>query len=364
MPRGRNVFQGGFLGLDNIGVFDRSAPLPTGGHINQSDGTAWMAMYSLNLMRIALELARENPVYQDIATKFFEHFLHIAAAMNNIGDGDYVLWNEEDQFFYDVLQLPNGRKMSLKVRSMVGLIPLFALEVLPQALLDEVPEFTRRMKWFLDYRPELHALVSHWEEKGVHGCHLVSLLRGHRMKALLRRMLDETEFLSDYGVRALSRVHADQPYEFGCTGERLEVGYWPAESLSNLFGGNSNWRGPIWFPVNYLLISSLRRFHDYYGDEFQVECPVGSGQNLSIRQVADELSRRLSRLFTRNNEGRRAVFGESEKHQHDPHFRDHLLFYEYFHGDSGRGVGASHQTGWSGLVANLIHELHAVPNKP
>ncbi|MEF8730710.1 MAG: glucosidase [Candidatus Accumulibacter meliphilus] len=361
---GRNVFQGGFLGLDNIGVFDRSAPLPTGGHINQSDGTAWMAMYSLNLMRIALELARENPVYQDIATKFFEHFLHIAAAMNNIGDGDYVLWNEEDQFFYDVLQLPNGRKMSLKVRSMVGLIPLFALEVLPQALLDEVPEFTRRMKWFLDYRPELHALVSHWEEKGVHGCHLVSLLRGHRMKALLRRMLDETEFLSDYGVRALSRVHADQPYEFGCTGERLEVGYWPAESLSNLFGGNSNWRGPIWFPVNYLLISSLRRFHDYYGDEFQVECPVGSGQNLSIRQVADELSRRLSRLFTRNNEGRRAVFGESEKHQHDPHFRDHLLFYEYFHGDSGRGVGASHQTGWSGLVANLIHELHAVPNKP
>lgn len=361
---GRNVFQGGFLGLDNIGVFDRSAPLPTGGHINQSDGTAWMAMYSLNLMRIALELGRENPVYQDIATKFFEHFLHIAAAMNNLGNQGIMLWHDEDQFFYDVLNLPDGNKLSLKIRSMVGLIPLYAVETLPQDLLDEVPEFARRMKWFLDYKPELHALVSHWEEEGAHGCRLVSLLRGHRMKALLRRMLDETEFLSDYGVRALSRVHADDPYRFDCTGETLEVGYWPAESLSGLFGGNSNWRGPIWFPVNYLLISSLRRYHQYYGDTFTVECPVGSGNHLSILQVAEELSRRLTRLFQRDGEGRRAVFGHSDKHQNDPHFRDHLQFYEYFHGDSGRGVGASHQTGWSGLVANLIHELHVTPDRP
>jgi hypothetical protein len=258
-----------------------------------------------------------------------------------------------------VLNLPDGQKLSMKVRSMVGLIPLYAVEVLSQELLDQVPEFHRRMHWFLDYKPELHALVSHWEEEGAHGNHLVSLLRGHRMKALLRRMLDETEFLSDYGVRALSRVHADQPYVFDCTGERLEVSYWPAESLSGLFGGNSNWRGPIWFPVNYLLISSLCRFHDYYGDDFRVECPVGSGKHLNLLQVAEELSRRLTRLFLRDGEGRRAVFGDAEKLQHDPHFRDHLQFYEYFHGDNGRGVGASHQTGWTGLVANLIHELHA-----
>jgi hypothetical protein len=361
---GRNIFQGGFLGLDNIGVFDRSSPLPTGGHINQADGTAWMAMYSLNLMRIALELARQNPVYQDIATKFFEHFLHIAAAMNNIGDKGIMLWNEEDQFFYDVLNLPDGQKRPMQVRSMVGLIPLYAVEVLPDELLDEVPEFTRRMQWFLDYKPELHALVSHWEERGAEGRHLVSLLRGHRLKALLRRMLDETEFLSDYGVRALSRVHADAPYVFHCAGAPLEVGYWPAESLSGLFGGNSNWRGPIWFPVNYLLISSLRRFHDYYGENFRVECPVGSGNQLSLLEVAEELSRRLTRLFRRDTEGRRAVFGDADKLQQDPHFRDHLLFYEYFHGDNGRGVGAAHQTGWTGLVANLIQELHTPPSHP
>jgi hypothetical protein len=279
--------------------------------------------------------------------------------MNNLGDQGIMLWNEEDQFFYDVLNLPDGQKLSMKVRSMVGLIPLYAVEVLSQELLDQVPEFHRRMHWFLDYKPELHALVSHWEEEGAHRNHLVSLLRGHRMKAVLRRMLDETEFLSDFGVRALSRVHADQPYVFDCTGERLEVSYWPAESLSGLFGGNSNWRGPIWFPVNYLLISSLCRFHDYYGDDFRVECPVGSGKHLNLLQVAEELSRRLTRLFLRDGEGRRAVFGDAEKLQHDPHFRDHLQFYEYFHGDNGRGVGASHQTGWTGLVANLIHELHA-----
>jgi hypothetical protein len=352
--QGRNVFQGGFLGLDNIGVFDRSAPLPTGGFINQADGTAWMAMYALNLMRIAVELARHNPVYQDIATKFFEHFLYIAEAMTNIGGQGIGLWDEHDQFFYDELNLPDGRIVPLKVRSMVGLIPLFAVETLEPELLDELPEFKRRLKWFLKYRPDLHDLVSRWEEPGMGERHLLSLLRGHRMKALLRRMLDESEFLSDYGVRALSKVHGDQPYVWHLNGYDLVVRYQPAESDSGLFGGNSNWRGPIWFPVNYLLIESLQKFHHYYGDDFKVECPTGSGNYLTIEEVGEELSRRLTRIFLRDENGRRAFFGDHPKLQHDPHFRDHILFYEYFHGDSGRGVGASHQTGWTGLVAKLL----------
>jgi hypothetical protein len=355
--QGLNIFQGGFLGLDNIGVFDRSSLLPTGGFINQSDGTAWMAMYSLNLMRIALELAQENPAYEDIATKFFEHFLHIAAAMNNIGDKGIMLWNEEDQFYYDVLNLPDGKKLPLKARSIIGLIPFYAVEVLEPETLERVPEFRRRLEWFLDYRPELTALVAHWDEPGKGERHLLSLLRGHRIKALLQRMLDESEFLSDCGIRALSRVHDANPYTFDCGGEGMSVGYWPAESRSPMFGGNSNWRGPIWFPVNYLLIDSLRRFHDYYGDDFKVECPTGSGEYLNIRQVADELSRRLTRLFLRGPDGRRPFNGDNRKLQQDPRFRDYILFFEYFHGDNGRGVGASHQTGWTGLVANLIDEL-------
>jgi hypothetical protein len=356
---GRNVFQGGFLGLDNIGVFDRSAPLPTGGHIDQADGTSWMAMYSLNLMRIALELALHNPVYEDIATKFFEHFLHIAAAMNNIGGEGIGLWDDEDKFFYDVLSLPHGHKQSIKIRSVVGLIPLFAVEVLEPELLDRLPEFKRRLEWFLNYDPNLAALVSHWEVPGRGATHLLSLLRGYRMKRLLERMLDETEFLSEYGVRALSRIHADQPYEFKCNGDSMQVSYWPGESQSGLFGGNSNWRGPIWFPINYLLIDSLRRFHDYYGDDFRVEHPVGSGRQLSLNEVANELAGRLVSLFARDGDNRRPIFGDAEKLQSDPHFRDHLLFHEYFHGDSGRGLGASHQTGWTGLVANLIQQLHS-----
>jgi hypothetical protein len=351
---GRNIFQGGFLGLDNIGVFDRSAPLPTGGHISQCDGTSWMAMYSLNLMRIALELASENPVYQDVATKFFEHFLYIAAAMSNVGGEGINLWCDADQFFYDVLCLPGGKTVPLKVRSMVGLIPLFAVEVLDEELLSRVPEFTQRLEWFLKYRPELAALVSRWGEPGMKETRLLSLLRGHRMKCLLKRMLDETEFLSDYGVRALSRVHSENPYHFDVNGMRLSVQYQPGESDSSLFGGNSNWRGPIWMPVNYLLIESLRKFHSYYGDDFKVECPTGSGTMLSIEEVADELSRRLSRLVLRDENGKRSSFGDNPKLQTDPHFRDHLLFYEYFHGDSGRGVGASHQTGWTGLLATLL----------
>jgi hypothetical protein len=351
---GNNVFQGGFLGLDNIGVFDRSAPLPTGGYINQADGTSWMAMYSLNLMRIALELAQYNPVYEDIATKFLEHFLYIAKAMNNIGAQGIGLWDEEDQFFYDVLRTPDGRMTPLKVRSMVGLIPLYAVEVLEPELLDKLPDFKRRLWWFMKYRPELAALVSHWQEPGRGERRLLSLLRGHRMKQLLRRMLDETEFLSDYGVRSLSRTYFEQAYAFSCGTQTLHVKYQPAESESGMFGGNSNWRGPIWFPVNYLLVTSLRRFADYYTDEFKVECPTGSGRFLSIGEIADELALRLTRLFRVDASGHRPVYNGQPKLQGDPHFRDYVLFHEYFHGDTGRGVGASHQTGWTGLVAKLL----------
>jgi hypothetical protein len=351
---GRNVFQGGFLGLDNIGVFDRSAQLPTGGHIDQADGTSWMAMYSLNLMRIALELAQHNPVYEDVATKFFEHFLHIAEAMSNVGQAGIGLWDETDEFFYDVLHLPDGSMVPLKVRSMVGLIPLFAVETLEPELLDKVPEFKRRLEWFLKYRPELASLVSHWDDEGKGRRRLLSLLRGHRMKRLLKRMLDETEFLSSYGIRAISKHHERHPYVFNADGMDLSVQYLPAESNSGLFGGNSNWRGPIWFPVNYLLIESLQKFHHYYGDDFKIECPTGSGKFMSIDAVASEIAARLSRIFLQDGDGRRPVFAQYPRMQEDEHFRDHVLFYEYFHGDTGRGVGASHQTGWTGLIAKLL----------
>ncbi|MBC6950528.1 glucosidase, partial [candidate division KSB1 bacterium] len=351
---GHNIFQGGFLGLDNIGVFDRSAMLPTGGHLEQADGTSWMAMYSLNMMRIALELAQHNHVYEDMATKFFEHFLYIAGAMANIGGDGTDLWDQEDEFFYDVLHLPNDAHVPLKVRSMVGLIPLFAVETLEPELLDRVPEFKQRLEWFLNYRPDLASLVSRWHEPGPGERRLLSLLRGHRMKRLLKRMLDETEFLADYGVRALSRFHEDHPYVFQANGNAFTVKYQPAESDSGLFGGNSNWRGPIWMPVNYLIIESLQKFHHYYGDDFKVECPTGSGRFLTINEVANELSHRLTRIFLRDETGRRPVLNYHEKIQNDPHFRDYVLFHEYFHGDNGRGVGASHQTGWTGLVAKLL----------
>jgi hypothetical protein len=357
--QGRNVFQGGFLGLDNIGVFDRSAPLPTGGFINQSDGTAWMAMYCLNLLRIALELAQHNHVYEDIATKFFEHFLHIAEAMTNIGGAGAGLWDEQDGFYYDELVLPDGSMHKLKVRSMVGLIPLFAVETLEPELLAKVPDFARRLQWFLDYRPDLAKLVSRWCDPGRGERRLLSLLRGHRMKCLLRRMLDETEFLSDHGVRAVSKVHEREPYTVWAGGQAHTVRYRPGESDSGLFGGNANWRGPVWFPVNYLLVEALQKFHHYYGDDFLVECPTGSGRFLTLGEVADELTLRLTQIFLRGPDGRRPVFGDHERFRADPHFRDHVLFYEYFHGDTGRGVGASHQTGWTGLVAKLLQPRKA-----
>ncbi len=351
---GRNVFQGGFLGLDNIGVFDRSAKLPTGGHIDQADGTSWMAMYALNLMRIALELAQHNNVYEDVATKFFEHFLHIAEAISTFGEDGASLWDDTDKFFYDVLHTPDGHTTPLKVRSMVGLIPLFAVETLEPELLERVPEFAARLEWFLNYRPDLAQLVSHWDQPGRGKRRLLSLLRGHRMKKLLVRMLDPEEFLADFGVRALSKVHEREPYVFKVNGSDLSVHYVPAESDSGLFGGNSNWRGPIWFPVNFLIIESLQKFHHYYGDDFRVECPTGSGQLRTIDEIADEIATRLERLFLKDEHGVRPVLGQYPQMQADPHFRDYVLFYEYFCGNTGRGVGAGHQTGWTGLVAKLL----------
>lgn len=357
---GKNVFQGGFLGLDNIGVFDRSAPLPTGGHIEQSDGTSWMGMFSLNMLAIALELARHDLVYEDIATKFFEHFLYIAEALNNIGGEGISLWNDEDEFFYDVLNIdgPQGALLlPMKVRSMVGLIPLFAVTTVEPDLLDMLPDFYRRLRWFLRARPTIATLVARWQEEGMmKERHLLALVRGHRMKRVLRCMLDESEFLSPYGVRALSKYHAEHPYVFEAGGQKYTVEYLPGESTSGLFGGNSNWRGPIWFPVNYLIIEALEQFHHYYGDDFKVESPTGSGQYMTLKEIAEDISQRLISIFTRDNQGRRAVFGDNEKFQTDPYWRDYVPFHEYFHGDSGRGVGASHQTGWTGLVAKLIQQ--------
>ncbi len=364
---GRNVFQGGFLGLDNIGLFDRSQQLPTGGTIDQADGTGWMAMYSLNLMRIALELATDDPVYEDIATKFFEHFLYVAGALSRLGSDPiadpesdalevpgFDFWDEQDQFYYDVLHLPGGRVERLRVRSMVGLIPMFAVEVLDAELLEKVPHFAARMRWFLDYRPDLARLVSHFQEPGKGERRLLALLRRHRLGRVLQRMLDETEFLSPYGVRALSRYHLEHPYELDLAGRTFSVAYEPGESRSGLFGGNSNWRGPVWFPVNFMIVESLRRFEHYYGEEFTVEMPTGSGRKVSLGEVADEIAARLSRLFLPDARGRRPSAGDHPKLADDPHFRDRVLFYEYFHGDDGRGIGASHQTGWTALVAELL----------
>jgi hypothetical protein len=348
---GNNIFQGGFLGMDNIGVFDRSAKLPTGGYIEQSDGTSWMAMFTLNMMRMALELAKENPTYQSLASKFFEHFLYIAGAISNEG---IDLWDEEDEFFYDVLHTPDDKRFIMKVRSMVGLIPLFAVEVLDEEVFVNNPEFCARLEWFLKNRPDLANLISRWGDKGKKQRHLLSLLRGHRMKKLLKRMLDENEFLSQYGVRALSKVHEKDPYKLHTNGTDFTVKYTPGEGDTALFGGNSNWRGPIWFPVNFLLIESLQRFYHYYGDDFKIEHPTGSGQKLNLKEIADDLSNRLVSIFTKDKDGRRAVFGQHDQIHNDPHFNNYLYFYEYFHGDNGRGVGATHQTGWTGLVAKLI----------
>jgi hypothetical protein len=355
---GKNVFQGGFLGLDNIGVFDRSAPLPTGGHIEQSDGTSWMGMYCLNMLAIALELARDNPAYEDVASKFFEHFVYIAHAMHNRGGEELSLWDEQDGFFYDVLHLPNGAHCPLKVRSMVGLIPLFAVETLEPDIVEKLPGFKRRMQWFIDNRPEFRQHVE-MVESPAGTRRLLSIVTRDKLPRVLRYMLDEAEFLAPYGIRAVSQYHRDHPYILPVNGMEHRVDYEPAESSTGLFGGNSNWRGPIWFPVNYLLIESLQKFHHFYEDSVKVPCPTGANTLYNLWGVAAELSRRLTHLFLRDSSGRRPVFGGTEKFQGDPHWRDLLLFYEYFHGDNGAGIGASHQTGWTALVAKLLQQSGA-----
>jgi hypothetical protein len=354
---GKNVFEGGFLGLDNIGVFDRSQPLPTGGKLVQSDGTSWMAMYCLNMLAIALELSTEDDTYEDVASKFWEHFLFISNAMNHLGDESLSLWNEEDGFYYDILHIHDtGYSTPLKVRSMVGLIPLFAVATIESDLLDKLPGFKRRMQWFIDNRPDLTGNINCARTPGLGERRLLAVAYRDRLERVLKIMLDESEFLSPHGIRAVSRFHKECPYILEVDGKEHRVDYEPGESSSGLFGGNSNWRGPIWFPVNYLLIESLQKFHHYYGDDLKVECPTGSGNMMDLWEVSQELSRRLSHIFLKNGDGRRPVFGDQEKFLTDPHFRSYVLFYEYFHGDDGTGVGASHQTGWTGLVAKLLQQ--------
>ena len=355
-PDGMNVFQGGFLGLDNIGVFDRSQPLPTGGHLEQSDGTSWMGMYCLNMLAIALELAREDPAYEDVASKFFEHFVYIAHAINVHGSEGLALWDEEDGFFYDAIHLPGGEQHYLKVRSMVGLIPLFAVETLEPETIARLPGFQRRMQWFLDNMPDFasHVDASQVSPNGVR--RLLSLVDRKKMVRILGYMLDKEEFFSPHGIRALSKLHAARPYILAVNGSEYRVDYEPAESRTGVFGGNSNWRGPVWFPPNFLMIESLQKFHHYYGDGFRVECPTGSGRQMSLWDVGAEISRSLTHIFLRAENGRRPLYGSLEKFQNDPWWRDLILFHEYFHGDNGAGLGASHQTGWTGLVAKLLEQ--------
>jgi hypothetical protein len=349
---GNNLFSGGFLGLDNIGVFDRSRPLPTGGHLEQADGTAWMAFYCVTMLSIALELAEHDPSYDEIASKFFEHFVGIADAINHLGGSG--LWDEADGFYYDQLHL-DGQEIPLRVRSMVGLVPLFAVEVLEGEVIERLPRFRRRMRWFLEHRRDLARHVAFGEHQ--HDHFLLAIASRERLLRVLRYLLDESEFLSPYGVRSLSRVHEARPYLFHHGGQEFRVDYVPGESSTGLFGGNSNWRGPIWFPVNYLLIEALERFHHFYGDDLRVECPVGSGRMLNLREVARELALRLARIFLPDGERGRPCHGGDPRYARDPHWKDLALFHEYFHGDNGRGVGASHQTGWTALAVRFLEEL-------
>ncbi len=353
--KGNNIFQGGFLGLDNVGVFDRSAALPSGGYMEQADGTSWMGMYSLNMLTMALELAKENKSYEDIASKFFEHFLYISDAINNLGESGTGLWDENDGFYYDILNLPDGQQIPLKIRSMVGLIPLFAVMTIEQEVMDSLPGFKRRMEWFTNNR---HDLVTQCAiGKGdVHERRFLSITNQFKLRRILEKMLDEEEFLSPYGVRSLSKYHQANPYVLKLNGTEYRVDYEPAESTTGLFGGNSNWRGPVWFPVNFLIIESLQKFHHFLGDSFKVECPTGSGNLLNLWEVSLELSHRLMKIFTKDGNGRRPVYGGVEKFQTDPHWKDLITFNEYFHGDNGAGIGATHQTGWTGLIAKLIQQ--------
>ena len=353
---GKHIFSGGFLGLDNIGVFDRSRPLPTGGHLEQADGTAWMAFYCATMLAMALELAAEDSVYEDMASKLFEHFIAIVDAMNTLGGTG--LWDEADGFYYDQLHV-DGRTIPLRIRSLVGIIPLFAVEVLEEELLEQLPGFAKRMRWFLKNRGDLARHISYMKtESTEHAEHrLLAIPSRERLLQVLRYVLDEREFLSPYGIRSISRVHKDQPYVFFAEGQEFRVDYVPGESNTGLFGGNSNWRGPIWFPVNYLLIEALERYHHFYGDDLRVECPVGSGKILTLKEVANDLARRLSTLFLPNDRGQRPCHGEDRRFTDDPNWNDLVLFHEYFHGETGRGVGASHQTGWTALVTRCLESI-------
>jgi hypothetical protein len=350
---GNNVFEGGFLGLDNIGVFDRSAPLPTGGYLEQADGTAWMALFCQSMLEICIILAREKPSYLDMMVKFIEHYLWIASSMIHAGD-DVGMWDEEDGFFYDVLRTPDGRGQPLRVRSMVGLLPLCAVTVYDGKTAEAHPELRERLQRFLRGRPELTAFIHDPMQTGHAGRRMASIVDETRLRRMLTRLLDEEEFLSDYGIRSVSRHHAEHPFVFRAGGQEFRVGYLPAESDTGMFGGNSNWRGPIWMPVNALILRALLQYYSYYGDELKVECPTGSGRMMTLFQVAEEIGRRLSHIFLRDEHGRRAVFGGTQKFQDDPHWRDYVPFYEYFHGDAGAGLGASHQTGWTGLIAPIL----------
>lgn len=352
---GNNIFEGGFLGLDNISLFDRSAELPTGGEINQSDGTAWMGFFCLTMMNISIELAKHDDAYEDMVVKFFEHFLQIAVAMSGVVRDGLGLWDEDDGFYYDVLSLTQGKRIPLKVRSLVGLMPLIAVTTVGQKTLDELPNFARSMDWMLSHRPHLTGNMECEYNPEYGNAHIIAIPTRDRLKSILRYMLDEEEFLSPYGIRSLSKYHESHPYTLTMGGKEFRVDYWAAESQSGLFGGNSNWRGPIWFPMNYLLIESLRVYHRYYDDNFTVEFPTGSGNSVTLDIVADELCKRLSNIFLRNTDKQRPVYGGNDTFQNDDHWRDYILFHEYFHGDNGAGLGASHQTGWTGLVADVLN---------
>jgi hypothetical protein len=363
---GKNVFQGGFLGLDNIGIFDRSAKLPTGGYLAQADGTSWMGVYSLNMLAIAIELARHDNVYEDLASKFFEHFLYIADAINSQRHDDDGLWDDHDAFYYDQLFLPTGERIALKVRSMVSLIPVFAVETIASASLEKLPRLKKRIEWFIANRPELTENIAHLERKGLEERHLLAIVSPEKLRRLLAHFFSENEFLSPHGVRSLSKYHAANPYVLNLEGATFRIDYEPAESTTGTFGGNSNWRGPVWFPLNYLFIESLQRFHFYLGDDFKIEFPTGSGNMLTLWEVSIELSQRLISIFRRDERGERAVFNGQVVFQGDPFWRDLIPFHEYFHGETGTGLGASHQTGWTALVGKLLQQVgeYSGPERP
>jgi Glycosyl hydrolase family 63 C-terminal domain len=355
---GNNIFGGGFLGLDNIGVFDRNAQI-AGVKLQQADATGWMAIYTLNMLKIACEISLVRPAYQDMASKFFEHFLYIAAAINKPTDENEIgLWDEDDQFYYDKIHTPDAHTLFLKIRSLVGLIPLCAVEIIDEDLLQKLPDFKRRLEWILTNRPDLAGLISRWHEPGKGETHMLSLLRGHRMKMVFRRLFDEKEFLSDYGIRSLSKFHKEHPYHFNLHGENLKVEYTPGESDLTIMGGNSNWRGPVWFPLNYLIIDSLHKYSKYYGEDYEVEYPTDSGEIMTIKQATLQISERLVNIFKEGKDGRKPFNGTVENFDTNPDFNKYYHFYEYFNGDNGKGLGAAHQTGWTGLVADLIQEIN------